>query len=219
MPLWQALHKQDYLKLERTTRIEIEKQQRLGCLSAVVYSQSDIDALSLSEAEMLIVDAHVLYKDKADGRETCRIAAKGNVLPVQPGELSFSDVCHDDHKNFQVAVMQAHASVSGRSLNLSSFDVVGAFLRIKRVSSIRMFLRLPKNLPHPAAGQYLEVFGCMYGLRESNRLFMLEVDRVVRAAGFTADPSSPRLYSKRDPNDPDALCMCTTHVDDFLPVD
>jgi hypothetical protein len=218
VPLWQALHKQNYAKLERTTRVEIEKQQRLGCLGSVVYSQLDIDAIRVTEKDILMVDAHVLYKDKADGRETCRIAAKGNLLPVQPGEIYFSDVCHDEHKNFQLAVMQAHAQATGRPLDIRSFDVVGAFLRIKRESPIRMFLRLPKNLPHPSAGKYLEVFGCMYGLRESNRLFNLEADRVVRKAGFKADPSSPRLYSKRDPNDPAALCMVITHVDDFLPL-
>ena len=149
----------------------------------------------------------MLYKDKADGRETCRIAAKGNQLPPQPGEVNFSDVCHDDHKNFQLAVMQAHSQATGRKLNISSFDVVGAFLRIKRVSPIRMFLRLPKNLPHPDAGKYLDVFGCMYGLRSSNRLFMLEAAGVVTSTGFVADPSSPCLYSKRDRYDPAALCM------------
>ena len=217
VPLWQALQKQDYAKLERTTRVEIEKQQRLGCLGTVLYSQNDIDAIRGIAADILVVDAHVLYKDKADGRETCRIAAKGNLLPVQPGELNFSDVCHDDHKNFQLAVMQAYARAVSRPLDIRSFDVVGAFLRIKRESPIRMFLRLPKNLPHPAAGQFLEVFGCMYGLRESNRLFGLEADTVVRGAGFKADPSSPRLYSKRDPHDATALCIVTTHVDDFLP--
>ncbi len=60
-----------------------------------LYTHEDIDVFHLTDSDILTVDAHVLYKDKA---ETCRIAAKGNLLPSQPGELNFSDVCHDDHK-------------------------------------------------------------------------------------------------------------------------
>ena len=50
-----------------------------------------------------------------------------------------------------------------------------------------MFVRLPKNLPHPLAGQLLEIHHALYGLCESNRLFSLEMTHVlVHNAGFTA---------------------------------
>jgi hypothetical protein len=78
-----------------------------------------------------------------------------------------------------------------------------------------MFLLFPRNLPHPLAGQLLEVFGALYGLRESNRLFSLEVDRVLRAAGFASDPLSPMLYFKHHPADPGLFVLVSTHVDDF----
>jgi hypothetical protein len=114
-----------------------------------------------------------------------------------------------------MALMQAHCKKRGESLNLRDFDITGGFLHVKRTSPVRMFLQLPRNLPHPLAGMLLEVFGALYGLRESNRLFSLEVDRVLRAAGFSVSPLSPMLYFKRHPDDHDRVVLVSTHVDDF----
>ena len=102
---------------------------------------------------------------------------------------------------------------------MRDLDITGGFLHVKRISAVRMFLLLPRNLPHPLAGMLLEVFGALYGLRESNRLFSLEVDRVLRAAGFAAHPLSPMLYFKRHPDDPGLVVLVSTHVDDFRALD
>ncbi len=69
----------------------------------------NIDAFRRTESDILRVDAHVLYKDKADGRVTWRIAAKENFLPSQPSELNVRDVCNDDHKKFPLAMHDAGA--------------------------------------------------------------------------------------------------------------
>ena len=81
-------------------------------------------------------------------------------------------------------MMQSHAESRGEVLNVTLFDVIGGFLHIKRTSPIRLFLLLPANLPHPLAGMYVEILGALYGLRESNRLFMAELKRVIATAGF-----------------------------------
>ena len=128
----------------------------------------------------LIVSAHVLFKEKDDGRFTCRVAASGDTLPVHPGQENFASVCSDLDKMFCLAAMQAHCDQRNEFLNICDIDVVGAFLRIQRpAGSTRLFLRFPKNFPHVVlAGMCLEVFGALYGILESNRLFDLELTRV-----------------------------------------
>ena len=207
-----ALPTMVYAQLERATLEEIDKQQRTGCLGLKVYSVANLEKLPVGSFDL--VRAHCLFKQKPD-RFTGRIAGMGNLLPVEPDAVNFSAVCSDDHKMFALALAQATCEKRGEQLNLRDFDIKGAFLHVKRDSPRRMFLLFPRNLPHPLAGKLLEVFGALYGLRESNRLFSLEVDRVLRSAGFASDPLSPMLYFKHHPDDPGLFVLVSTHVDDF----
>ena len=82
-------------------------------------------------------------------------------------------------------------------------------------SAVRMFLHLPRNLPHPYAGMYLEIHHALYGLQESNRLFSLEMTRViVQDAGFVPNSSEPQQYIYVDPKDPGRRCIVNVTVDD-----
>lgn len=210
VPLSKALRDVNYEKLVRTTAAEILKQQRIGCLGSDIFEFGELPP------DCALVRAHALYKDKADGRETCRIAAMGNLLPVDPLAVSFASVASDDHKMFSLAIMQAHCQSRSEKMNVRDFDIVGGFLRIKRDSPIRMFILFPPNLPHSLAGKYVEVLGALYGLRESNRLFSLEVSRVVIAAGFVScTDSSPMTFVAFHPDDKGLKCIVNTHVDDF----
>ena len=83
----------------------------------------------------MIVDAHVIYKDKDDGRSTCRIAGQGQRLPHDPTIATFASVSSDGDKMFTLAMMQAHCDSHADILTMRDFDVVGGFLRIKRTSS------------------------------------------------------------------------------------
>ena len=58
-------------KSERTTKMEIDKQIRIGCLSEDNYSKVDLPA------DCAAVIGVVIYKDKRDGRATARMAANG----------------------------------------------------------------------------------------------------------------------------------------------
>ena len=173
LPLSQALHSMHYDKLVRTTKVEIEKQQRIGCIGTKLYTRRELPHTSLQ------VRAHAIYKDKADGRETCRIAAMGNKLPRDPDVLTSSTVASDEEKAFSLSLMQAYCKGRGEIMQTADADIVGGFLRIKRDSSTRMFLQFPHNLPHPYAGLFVEVF----------RVFICFVRKqpAILAAGFHVD--------------------------------
>lgn len=147
-----------------------------------------------------MVHGHVLYKDKHDDRYTCRIAAMGDRLEPLPSEETFASVVADGSKNFAIASMQAYCASRGEFLHISDVDVVGGFLHIPLQSVVPMYLLLPANLPHSLAGRYLEIKHAIYGLRESNRLFGLEMSRVITVdAGFTPSLVEPQLFVKDSP--------------------
>jgi len=213
-PLRSALRTQALDKLIASTAVELTKQQTLGCLGTQLYH-----AVSDLPVDAGVVDAHVLYKDKVDGRSTCRIAGRGDRLPQLPDAPTHASVSSDGDKMLALALMQAHCASRSETLQMRDFDVVGGFLHIKRTSAVRLFLRLPSNLPHPFAGKLLEIFGALYGLRESNRLFSLEVARVLKSAGFVASCVSPMTFVKVSSADPNYKCVVSTHVDDFRALD
>ena len=214
IPIMQALRCVDRERLAVVTKTEIDKQQRLGCLGRKSYTaRSDLPR------GCGVVYAHALYKLKSDGRETVRIAAMGNLLAPEPGAVNFAAVASDDDKSFALAMMQSHAESRGEVLNVTLFDVIGGFLHIKRTSPIRLFLLLPANLPHPLAGMYVEILGALYGLRESNRLFMAELKRVIATAGFQSVEVSSMTFVAFEPSDPGKKCVVSVHVDDGRALD
>ena len=77
----------------------MDKQFRFGALGIDL-------AEAAAPSGSIIVDAHVLYKHKADNRETCRIAAMGDRLPPLPGSQAFASVISDYSKFFTLAMIQ-----------------------------------------------------------------------------------------------------------------
>ena len=204
-------------RLRACSKIEIDKQQRLGCLGTVSYA--GISSLPAGCTVNNTVRGHALFKLKADDRETLRLAAMGNALPLDPTVSHYASVTGEGDKMFGLAMMQAHSEATGIPLNLSAFDVVGGFLHIKRTSTLRLFLLIPHNLPHPLAGLYVEILGALYGLRESNQLFAAEITRVCRSAGFLPTASSPMTFVCTDLVDPRLKSVASVHVDDIFPMD
>ena len=198
-------------RLVVATAEHISKLQRLGCLGAQVFHQKDLPSGAI------VIGAQVLYKLKDDDRFTCRIAGRGDMLPVDPSVLSFAAVASDGDKSFALAAMQAHCRIREEELFISDADVHDAFPQIARPSSsVRLWLKFPVNLPHALAGSFLEIKGALPGLTESNRLFDLELARVLtQDAGFMNHISSPRTFVKVDPLYPELKCIINTHVDDL----
>ena len=208
IPITKALRLVSTERLRVAADVEITKQQRLECLGRKAYDKrSDLPAGG-------VVRGHALFKVKPDDRDTMRLAAMGDQLLSDPDISNFSAVTSDGHKQFVLAMMQAHAESIGENLNLSLFDVIGGFLHIKRKSKIRLFLLISENLPHPLAGKYVEILGALYGLRESNRLFSDELKRVISSAGFKACISSPMTFIASDPVASHRKCVISLHVDD-----
>ena len=198
------------MRLERATAVEIDKQLRLNALGRVV-AECDLPEASI------VVDALVLYKLKADGRETCRIAAMGNRLPPLPSCRTYASVVSDGAKMFAVASMQAYCEQRAEPLIISDADVVGGFLHIPLNPPVPMFLRLPVNLPHPLAGQLVEILHALYGLQESNRLFSVEMARVlVSDAGFLRSTVEPQAFVRFAPDAAGHKCIAVVTVDDVL---
>jgi hypothetical protein len=113
--------------------------------------------------------------------------------------------------------MQAHCEHRNEVLCISDADVVGGFLHIPLNSPVRMFLHFPRNMPHPLAGKYLEIHHAIYGLQESNRLFSLEMTRViVDVAGFVSNPAEPQQFMFSDVADVGRKCIVHVTVDDLL---
>jgi len=114
------------------------------------------------------------------------------------------------------ALMQTHCEKRGDTLLIEDRDIVGGILRVKRPADwSRLFMRLPLNLPHPSAGMWVEVFGALYGLWESYRLFSDEVVAVCTADGFRQSPLSPMTMVQCLPTNSDIKCIVSIHVDDF----
>jgi hypothetical protein len=100
---------------------------------------------------------------------------------------------------------------------VSDADVVGGFLHIPFNSPVRIFLHLPRNLPHPFAGMFLEIHHAIYGLQESNRLFSLEMTKIiVEDAVYVTNPSEPQQFLFVDPKDSGRKCVVNVTVDDLL---
>jgi hypothetical protein len=205
-------------KIARTADAEIKKLQRIGGIYDTFYpSKADLPP---GTHHTQIVNGVFVFKDKTDGRETARLAADGSRLPLPDGQISFSAVVPDDDKQFTTAMMVGHVNSRNETLNITSCDVVGAFPRVSRpAGSVRIFLRIPATLPHPYAGGYVEIKGALYGLKESSRLFQLEMIKVMRSANFIPTVSSPMTFLSQHPTDPGLKSIASLVVDDIQNVD
>jgi len=216
--LAEALRSQTKEKIARTTQAEIDKLIRIGGIHDTFYAT--YASLPAGTRPDQIVNGIFVYKDKADGRETARLAADGSRLPLPDGQLSYAAVVPDEDKQFVLSMMVAHCNQRGEQLNFSTDDVVGAFPRVLRApNSPRIFLRLPANLPHPWAGGYVEVKGALYGLKESSRLFQLEMIKVFLSANYQQVPSSPMTFISVDADDPNLKAIASLVVDDVRNLD
>ena len=90
---------------------------------------------------------------------------------------------------------------------------------LRAAGSPRVFLRLPLTLPHPWAGGFVEVKGAIYGLKESSRLFQLEMIKIFSSAQFTQIPSTPMTFMAVYAADPNLKAMSSLVVDDIRTLD
>ena len=188
-----------------------------------------ITATNPMEPDAWKISSLMFIKFKRDGRVTARLAGCGN--QQKPGSYSTTYAATSDHATHALitAAYYAHA-IQNRSLSTlihADFDVPGAFLQERLPRSAtggrQLCLKLPTNLPHPLAGQWCEVVGAIYGLKQSNAIFEAGFKSTMALAGFhpAHSPAYPitsapdtAVYHYVDPTDPSLKCTVPMHVDD-----
>ena len=167
------------------------------------------------------------FKDKfiSDGsydRSTARLAAGGDTQPEDSYGETYVATATESNKILLLAAM--HADVVHRnavhSLHMSSFDITGAFLHVKldkKNSPRQIVMMIDPHIPHLMAGKWIEVVGCVYGLKQSNHIFGEDFSHTILSAGF-AHTTDPAILVKIDSADPSKKCVVSTHVDDGLSI-
>jgi hypothetical protein len=213
-----ALRTHSSEKLERVITAEIEKLIKIGGLHNEFYpTRAD---LPVTVDDTQILNGIFVFKDKSDGRETARLAANGSRCPLPPGQISFAEVVPTDDKHMTMAGAVGYFNSRDETMNHSSCDVVGAFPRVARPpGSIEIYLRLPHNLPHKWAGGYVRIKGAIYGLKESSRLFQLELVKVIQSAGYRSMPESHMTFQAVDNANKGLMSIASVVVDDVLSLD
>lgn len=103
------------------------------------------------------------------------------------------------------------------SLQVSDFDINGAFLHEPLTpgnSPRQLVMQLPKNIPHPLAGQWVEIPRAVYGLKQSNNSFDTSLTAVLKSGGFLPTDAEPSI--KINPADSILSCAVAMHADDGL---
>ena len=188
----------------------------------------EITAENPMEPDAIKLNSLMFIKFKHDGRVTARLAGNG----AQQRSDSYSDTfaSTSDHGIFSLttAAYYADATLNNTvdSLHHCDFDFEGAFLQQRLPRSAtggkQVVLKLPHNLPHRLAGKWVEVVGCLYGLKQSNHLFEEGLKEILATIHFlpTHDPLYPYLplepsvYHYTNPTDPTKKCTLLMHVDD-----
>jgi hypothetical protein len=217
VPLRAALRSDGPARLKKATDIEVAKNFRLGAWGKVCSLPE-----AMQDPGSIVYEAVVLYKLKADDRETCRVAASRPLgrLAVEdpPADVLFSSVASDGAKLASLSAMQAHCSSRGEKLYISDGDVVGGFCHIDLNSPMPLYLHFPATFPHELAGRCVRILHAIYGLKVSNKLFSDEMTRILLGAGFTLSRVELQTYVRVDPMDPGKKCIVNMCVDDCLAI-
>jgi hypothetical protein len=172
----------------------------------------------------------IFIKFKRDGTITARLAGCGD----RQSPDTFGDDIHastSDHSSW-VAIFATYyaAAIKNNTLHLLShcdFDITGAFLQCRlprsETGGRQLAIKLPSSLPHRLAGKYVEVVGCLYGLKQSNKIFQKDLANTLAPIGFlpahepehgiSSAPDS-QVYHFQSPTDPTIKSTLVMHVDD-----
>lgn len=210
-------------KIDDAVALELTKvTTRFDTLRAITASNP-------MEPNAWTISSLMFIKFKRDGRVTARLAGCGN--QQKTGSYSSTYASTSDHSTHTLitAAYYAHAIKTKTLPTLihADFDVPGAFLQERLPRSAtggrQLCLKLPANLPHPLAGQWCEVVGAIYGLKQSNAIFEAGFRATMALAGFhpAYAPQHPAssapdtaIYHYSDPSNPSLKCTVPMHVDD-----
>ena len=133
----------------------------------------------------------VVWKRDAAGKVTranARLACGGNDQPKDSYRETYAPTVDKNTTKVAIAAFHADAVENNyvKELCMSDFDVPGAFLNIAldKTSCPRpIVMRIQDDLPHPLAGKWVLIKKGVYGLKQSNNLFELDIRKQFKAAG------------------------------------
>ena len=164
----------------------------------------------------------VIWKRDAAGKVTranARLACGGNDQPRDSYRETYAPTVDENTTKVAIAAFHADAVKNGyvKELCMSDFDVPGAFLNIELDKTSRprpIVMKIQEDLPHPLAGKWVLIKKGVYGLKQSNNLFELDIRKQFLAAGYLPLESDPCLYMKVNLLDPSKICVVSMHVAD-----
>ena len=170
--------------------------------------------------DCFVIPVYFLIKkeDPVTGEFTkwaARLAVHGGLQSDQSIGLTASHTASMDNMNIARAAFVAKL-IEEKKVNLlfcRSFDVVAAYLKVSFDEPQRVLCTFPHNFPGEMAGKLYKVVKAMYGLKKSGLLFEIEMNKCLTEAGFTALPSDPSIFIKKD-NRGMVQSLLFMHVDD-----
>jgi len=165
-----------------------------------------------------------LYKQKSDNTISCRIPIDGSSQP--PGSFGDTAACTTDltDRLFILSLVLKDAADRGclEQVDLMDGDLPAAFINGNSLSQgdtgNTMFItQLPKDLlDQSKAGITHEVIGAHYGTKQANHIYDVNLDLNMLTTGkYTSSPLHPRIYIRRNPDDPNKYSLVVFYVDDF----
>ena len=179
------------------------------------------------EPDAVVLRNLLLFKEKLDGRFTCRMPVNGASQPADTYGSTYAGTSTSTNRLFLLALKVADTAISGKKLIHATFDVPGAFLqeRLPRTATggRQLVTRMSKDLPPvrfsdgspgPLPGDYAELLGTVYGTKQANAIFDAGFLKLFTDNGYTQCPSDPHTLIKTCPMDPTSSLAVNLHVDD-----
>jgi hypothetical protein len=172
-----------------------------------------------------IIPMFMFLKDKykADGsfdKVKGRLCAQGDKEDPEMVGDTFSPTVNP------ISVFTQLQITAKEGMQLSSYDIKGAFLISPLGDDKRVFLRIPRDVVehwvrlYPERAEfvdngfiYVELNKYMYGLREAPKAFHQNLDAALQDMGFTTNKADPCIYTLVTA---EGRLLLSTHVDDLL---
>ena len=167
-------------------------------------------------------------KQKRDGRTTARLTGNGSRQSSESFDSTYAGTSDLASLACLISAFfaQAVADDTLDQLVHADFDLPKAFLQCRLPRSAtngkQIVIKMQDNLPHPLAGQWMEVVGCLYGLKQSNAVFAADFTQTLAGAGFhpitlpgfLTTPVDNQIFGKLDPTNPKRKTIVCMVVDD-----
>jgi len=172
------------------------------------------------EHNAIKLHSQMLYKMKLNGTVSGRLPADGSRQPPDSYSDTYAATSDQTNRNLLISTMLKDCAnrATINQLVIGDFDIPAAFinglpLTRDKTGGRQVVMRLPHDLPDAAlAGRWVEVLGCIYGMKQSNHEFDKSFDIFLRGIGYKPLPSDTKIYVKKAADG--TRLVIDMHVDD-----